>query len=449
MQALSSLHIQGSKGKRPNVQETESSFLERITDAFIALDDQWRFVHVNRQAAEILGRDRYELLGKQYWTEFPAAVGSPFYQAYHQAMAEQTPRQIERYSNSMGRWFENRIYPAPDGLTIFFTDITERKQLEVRLSATALRLEAVISNLQAGVVVEDNHGQIVLTNQAFCDMMGLAGTPEALVGSSLSVVAQLSKHLFADPPAFLARLKFLSRRQKAVEAEELTLLDGRVWERDYVPVFPDGGGDGYGGHLWLFRDVTERRKIEQQVKEDAVALEHANQELARANAELEALATTDELTALKNHRVFVERLREEFRRARRYGEPLSLIMLDVDHFKDFNDAFGHVEGNRVLRQVASVLQANGRETDLVTRYGGEEFAVILPHTRRAEAERIGERLRVAIEAQAWEHRPVTASLGVCELTEAMPDPKALVSVADAAMYRSKSEGRNRVTCAGD
>jgi len=430
----------------------DSNLLERITDAFIAVDAEWMFTYVNSKAAEILGRDSHDLLGKHFWTEFPNRESSPFYQVYHRAMAEQEPLQIEEYSEQLEGWFENRIYPSPTGLTIFFSDITERKHEEGRMSAAAMRLEALISNLQAGIVVEDSQGQIVLVNQAFCDIKNIQAPAEALIGSSFSQITRHTQHIFADPEACLSAIDSLRRQQKAVQGAEMLLADGRVLECDYSPVFPGGDGTLYGGHLWQIRDVTERKRAEQLIKDTAVVLEfqkreleRANQELEKVNTELEALATTDGLTGLRNHRVFVERLREEFRRARRYGEPLSMIMLDVDKFKDYNDAFGHVPGNAALRQLASILHESARETDVLARYGGEEFAVILPHTKAEEAFSVAERMRDAIEAYPWELRAITASFGVCELSEKMPDAKALVSSADAAMYRSKSAGRNRVT----
>ena len=472
--------------------------LERITDAFYALGTDWRFLYVNHQAARMLGRPPENLIGRHIWDEFPDAAHQPTFRAYHQVMSEQAPRQIEHFSAVLDRWIEYRIYPAPYGLCVFLLDVTARKQEEKALQAATLRLETLIENLQAGVIVEDSQAQLVLTNQAFCAMMGLKGPPGALVGANVSRMARRTSLLFPDPEAFMARALLLRQRQEPVPAEELVLTDGQVWERDYVPVFPGVGDghqrEGHGGHLWLFRDVTERRRTEQRIQEAAgvlafqkaeletinaqmertnaelaqantrlgeantrlgeantqlgeanARLGEANQRLADANARLEALATTDGLTGLFNHRVLMERIEEEWRRSRRYGEPLSLIMLDVDRFKDFNDRFGHAAGNEALRQVADVLRRGVRETDVLARYGGEEFAVILPHTGCAEAGEIAERLRAAVAAQAWEHRRITVSAGVCDLTPAMADVAALLECADRAMYGSKSAGRNRVT----
>jgi diguanylate cyclase (GGDEF)-like protein len=191
--------------------------------------------------------------------------------------------------------------------------------------------------------------------------------------------------------------------------------------------------------------LTEQMNLLHEAREE---LEGKQTELMRVNEKLESLAVTDGLTGLKNHRAFKEKLEEYFRYGARYGSsPLSLVMLDVDHFKSYNDSFGHPDGDEVLQLLARVMQENVRQADFVARYGGEEFAVVMPHTDREEAEVSAERLRSAIENTAWPDRPITASLGVATT---IPDRKeldsaALISSADKALYVSKQNGRNRTT----
>jgi diguanylate cyclase (GGDEF)-like protein/PAS domain S-box-containing protein len=189
-------------------------------------------------------------------------------------------------------------------------------------------------------------------------------------------------------------------------------------------------------------DITERKRQEQQILEQ-------QRELEAANARLEALATLDGLTGLKNHRAFQERLEREWERALRYNAPLSLLFLDVDMFKDYNDAYGHPAGDQVLKTVAHLLQQHARDTDFVARYGGEEFVVVLPHTDCAGARTVAERLRSAIAAVPWPQRPVTASFGAATRTRAMRSRDALITHADRALYRSKQSGRDRVSHAVD
>ncbi len=177
----------------------------------------------------------------------------------------------------------------------------------------------------------------------------------------------------------------------------------------------------------------------------ADALRSANEKLEIANIGLEELASTDGLTGLKNHRVFKELLAREFGRALRYDKPLSLILLDVDHFKTFNDTFGHPEGDAVLKRVAAILRETGRMTDFTARYGGEEFAILLPETAAEGADVIAERIRQAVERDLWEKRKITVSIGVSSFHDGVADGAALLDAADKALYISKKQGRNRVT----
>ena len=176
-----------------------------------------------------------------------------------------------------------------------------------------------------------------------------------------------------------------------------------------------------------------------------IALEKQQKTLLEVNEKLEKLATHDPLTGLKNRRAFAEKLDEEWSRARRYGTPLSIVMLDVDKFKLYNDSFGHPAGDEVLRRVARVLGGAVRVTDFLARYGGEEFVLILPNTDADGAMILAQRLRAQIENATWKERPVTASLGVSTLAPIHKAAADLLQAADGALYQSKERGRNRVT----
>lgn len=200
-----------------------------------------------------------------------------------------------------------------------------------------------------------------------------------------------------------------------------------------------------------FSDITERRRHEDliqqqivQIKDYTVVLEAQKMELEAVNAELETLALRDGLTGPSNRRAFGQRVALEMGRAVRYGLPLSLLLLDVDHFKEYNDTFGHVAGDDVLKTLSQVLHTQGRETDFFARYGGEEFVIILPHTDSTGALTLAERLRIAIADAPWPARPVTASIGAATLLPSMEAEDDLVSAADRALYAAKAAGRNRV-----
>lgn len=199
-------------------------------------------------------------------------------------------------------------------------------------------------------------------------------------------------------------------------------------------------------------DITERKEAERRIEEQmrqineiASQLELQKQALEEANTLLAHRADTDGLTGLLNHRRMQGDLEESFQRARRHKKPLSVILLDVDHFKSYNDTFGHQAGDDVLRTFSQVLRSTSREHETVARYGGEEFAVILENCGVLAASAAAERFRVAIFDATWPHREMTASFGVSTLTPDIGNPRELLKRADTALYASKESGRNRVT----
>jgi diguanylate cyclase (GGDEF)-like protein len=168
-------------------------------------------------------------------------------------------------------------------------------------------------------------------------------------------------------------------------------------------------------------------------------------ELACQNLMLAELAVCDSLTGLKNRRHFREVLDGGFSFALRQRLPMSIVMLDVDQFKSYNDTYGHPAGDAVLSDLAAMLLENSREHDLVARYGGEEFVVLLPATDVSSARLVCERMRGMIERHRWRLRPVTASFGIATMGPGTLGASQLIEEADQALYHSKRRGRDRVT----
>lgn len=173
-------------------------------------------------------------------------------------------------------------------------------------------------------------------------------------------------------------------------------------------------------------------------------------ELEEANAQLSKLAVTDGLTGLFNHRYFHEHLAMEVERTGRTAEPVTLLMIDVDNFKAYNDTHGHQAGDSVLRELATILAAGRRVNDVAARYGGEEFAIVLAGTGQRDGALVAEYLRRRVADRRFaggDTQPggrLTISLGVASAPADAQSPKALIQVADAALYRAKAAGRNRV-----
>jgi diguanylate cyclase (GGDEF)-like protein len=193
---------------------------------------------------------------------------------------------------------------------------------------------------------------------------------------------------------------------------------------------PETGGGGEVGALTTVFNFMVRR-------------------LREHRQELERLSVTDGLTGLANHRSLMQRLKEEATRSARSKRSFSVIMADVDHFKMYNDSFGHPAGDVVLKRVGALLKDSTRTIDCVGRYGGEEFAAILPETEMVGALEVAERIRTRIEAEQFPERAITLSIGVAEFPKDADRPEQIIAVADKALYEAKRGGRNRVMEAGE
>lgn len=178
-------------------------------------------------------------------------------------------------------------------------------------------------------------------------------------------------------------------------------------------------------------------------------MQEYQRDMEKVRTHLEAQSVTDMLTGIQNRRSFDIKLEEECLRAERYNTACSLLMIDIDHFKEFNDTFGHPAGDETLRAVANLLQSEMRAHDFLFRYGGEEFAIILPNTTLKGAFVIGERFRRTVQRASWKKRAITISIGAASMDENIKLPKDLLQASDHALYHAKQSGRNRVSSIAD
>jgi diguanylate cyclase (GGDEF)-like protein len=214
--------------------------------------------------------------------------------------------------------------------------------------------------------------------------------------------------------------------------DRLTAGAAEVARGDLAVDLPAVSGGGEVAYLTrVFNDMVAR------LKDGQAELRNKNEELAR-------LSITDSLTGLFNRRHLMEAINVEASRSRRNERPFAILMIDVDAFKEYNDTHGHQAGDEVLVQIASILQEVTRDVDTVSRYGGEEFLLLLPETNQNAAIDVAERIREQLKSHAVDGEAVTVSIGVAEFPIDGDGPSKVIAAADAALYRAKREGRDVV-----
>ncbi|MEA2764839.1 MAG: hypothetical protein QOK07_1243, partial [Gemmatimonadaceae bacterium] len=218
----------------------------------------------------------------------------------------------------------------------------------------------------------------------------------------------------------------------------LTKGAGEVAAGDLAVDLPEAPGGGEVGYLTdVFNHMVSR------LREGRRELDLIHETLRKKNEELEQLSTTDSLTGLDNHRELMQRLDHEEARCKRERRSFSVLVGDVDHFKQYNDAFGHPAGDEVLKAISEIMRDSARPVDCVARYGGEEFVVMMPDTAAAEALELAEHIRARVAAKKYTGRKMTLSIGVATFPEDADSAEGLISIADEALYQAKREGRDR------
>lgn len=302
---------------------------------------------------------------------------------------------------------------------------TDRSRGELRLSEE--RFRTFMDNSPFLSYMKDMDGRLVFYNQRFADRFRI---------SISQWLGKSDQDIWPQERAQSVRqndISVLMAGTLQVVEEEVRDTGGVVshWRSYKFPCVSSRGETLLAG---VAVDVTDTREKE-------LMLERTRGELQAANERLKELVVTDALTGLGNRRVFEERMAAEMTAIRR-GRKIALLMLDIDHFKDRNDSYGHQDGDEVLRQIGALMKRIVRGNELAARYGGEELVVLMPAASEDEAAGLARRLLKAIHNEPWKHRPITVSIGVAESAPNMTGPE-LVANADAALYAAKSAGRDR------
>ena len=346
----------------------------------------------------------------------------------------------------------------------------QQQMLAGRVCLSALSLQSAETPMQQDARAEDlkaataqwKAGELTLprTGAASTPLAAADTAQTAMLGAAQSLLASLPPPgstqkpdlyqglttLLQNEPGYRDSLGKATAAYNAQAAAEARTADGLGWSLL-------GGGllllGGLAAVPFRFgavkRAVDAQREMEQRVAEGDRALSEADCRVQEMKKVVENLSTLDALTGLPNHRAFHDRLDHELGRALRHGNSLSLLLMDVDKFKSYNDSFGHGRGDEALARLSQLLKDTARNSDIPVRYGGKEFAIILTETDVMGANVVGERLRQAIAEADGLERPLTASIGLATLTPNMFGVAELVAQADRALCHAKGEGRNRVS----
>lgn len=418
-----------------SAQEAEEKFRALFDDAVIGIfraTPDGRPVEVNRAMALMHGYSTPEELMQEVSnvaTQLFVDPGQLF--KLHMAAANGIVRDVEvevYRKDGSRRWMKVNLRTvraasgAVQAIEGTVEDITERKQAQEALIFKNALLEAQSETTLDSILAVDENKRIVLMNGQFKAQFAV---PEDLAQSGDDVA--LLKYVITqieDPEVFLDRVAYLYRNPTMRSTDELRLRDGRTLERYSAPLVDSRGG--HRGRIWYFRDVTERKRAEEQVK---------------------FLAYYDALTGLPNRTLLMDRLESALAGARRRQEAVALMFIDLDQFKIINDSLGHATGDQLLKEIGLRVKTCVREQDTVARVGGDEFVVVLngikdPSEIAPIATRIVKLVAETIEIDG-RCLNTTCSMGISVFARDNCDAGTLVKYADQAMYCAKESGRNR------
>lgn len=403
--------------------QLRNALLDNAGAALFVIRPDRTIALANQRAVDTFSDDGLPLTGRSVRIVHRDDAAFEDFSRYYDKVRAEGDCRVEYQLRTVGgelRWFSIRgtlLDPEhPEGDLIWtMVDTTERRRAEEALATARAHLLEVIHHVPGGVLVQNTTGGVVVANEELCALLGLGVPAAGLAGLGDEELRRLMA------PEILSVWSCVS-----VGSSTHELHDGRTLKFKIIPL--QSGAEDIG-RLCTVRDITERRRYEQT---------------------LEQLATTDVLTGLANRRAFMARLESELALAGQGSASSMLMMLDLDHFKRVNDTYGHAAGDRVLVHLGQLLRGEAlRQGDLAGRVGGEEFAVLLPRTSPQEAAAVAERLREALERSLIDSGEghtiaITLSAGLAPL---QGSSESSFAQADAALYRAKNSGRNRVVLA--
>ncbi len=418
-----------------HAEETARALLNATTDSAILINAKGKILAINEIAAKRLSKHNVDMMHKNLLDILPPTLAQQRKSRIDQVLDTGDPLQFE--DDYAGTTFLNSLYPVFDrqakvlNLAYFCRDITAQRHIEQELRESELKFRSLSASAQDAFIMMDAQGKISYWNPAAERVFGYR-SKEALGRDLHKLLApERENNIFKKNFSAFQRtgmgggigktLEFVALRKDQTEFPiELSLSALKL----------QGEWHSFG----IVRDISDRKRAEAHLRE--------------SEKRYKELSITDGLTKLYNSRHFHTNVQLEMERANRYHRALALLMIDIDNFKRFNDTYGHQAGDKALFKTGAVIRSALREADTGYRYGGEEFAVILPETVGPGAVQVAERIRqdiadMPISLKSETSLSITVSLGVSEL-QANDNLSQFIRRADENLYAAKTEGKNRV-----
>ena len=431
--------VSGLRSALAAVVKSEKKYRElydNLRDGFASTNRDGRIVECNTAFQQMLGYPLHELYQLSYKNVTP--------KKWHAMEQKVLERQVftRGYSDLYEKEYvrnDGSILPVelrtyllrndagkPLGMWAFVRDITERKRAEEVLRHGEERYRKLFEDSRDAIVITDRQGRFLDLNKAALDLFG---------HTRQEIKRKNFRELYVDPHAAVEFQQAVEEKGSVRDYEvKLWAKDGREMDCLFTVTAKRGNDGAILGYQGIIRDITAHKKMQEALRE--------------SEKKYKELSITDDLTKLYNARYFYEQLKSEIDRALRYHRPLSLLMIDVDNFKNYNDRYGHPEGDKVLAMLGEIIRKHARRSDSAYRYGGEEFTMILTETTGENAAVLAERLREKFKCEAFfpsrkEEIHVTISIGVAEYL-AGEELSEFIKDADKSMYLAKQQGKDQI-----
>jgi diguanylate cyclase (GGDEF)-like protein/PAS domain S-box-containing protein len=415
------------------------SIMDQAADAIFIADQSGRYVDVNRAGCELLGYTRDEILSLSMQDLVAGEKSNPI--QFDHLLDGKTIIKERELIGKGGRLVPVEISAnmMADGRIIgIVRNIVERKREEARVRFLAF----VMDKISSAVISTTTDMRINYWNKSAEILYGWR--EEEVLGRQIDEVCGTE---FMDGQQEIAQRTLMVERNWRGELRQHHRSGREIWVDASVTLLEDDSGHFMGG-ITINHDVTERKLAEDELRRTKESIEQINLTLRRAFEREQLASRTDSLTGVFNRRYFFELLGYEFIASRRYERPLSIVMFDVDLLKKINDNYGHQVGDELLKKAAEVVRGELRSSDVLARYGGDEFVILLSNSDERDAfmvlERIYHELESAYVRADGKKLGVSISAGIASIQSDMEKPDQLVMQADQALYIAKNSGRNRM-----